>query len=152
MKLANWRLPLASAIGLLGAVSLLVPQAASASAAPDSHSAPLAVAGNGLPCSDTQVGSSGFMRCTSPSVDGTWASVGCTANRNYNILTGTPPFNVYAAANACGFRVWLHQYGYPRDTDQGWSYCIPPHGFVNSVPSFAVNPDNIFVSDNPAPC
>lgn len=37
MKLANWRLPLASVTGLLGAVCLLVPQAASASAAPVGH-------------------------------------------------------------------------------------------------------------------
>jgi hypothetical protein len=88
-----------------------------------------------------------FWRCTGATEGSPWVGSSCNVN-NYNAGTS---YNVYAWDNACGDRVWLHQYTYPKDVDKGWSYCISP-GSIGVTPTQYRNPQNIEVVSNTAKC
>jgi len=101
------------------------------------------------PCINSQLGPYGqFYRCTSTSPNGAWRGTPCMAGANYNATNG--PFNVYVGQNQCTVRVWLHQFT-NWEGNNGWAYCISPNTGV-LIPSWAVNPNNIYVSTNRSAC
>ena len=106
------------------------------------------------PCTDNAQPTTGFQRCTSDSPNGTWAGAACSIGANYNATNG--PFNVYTAVNNCNYRVWLHQDPWPEWQTSGQTLCVTPHGargvFWGTMPSWAVHPDNIYISTNTAGC
>jgi serine/threonine protein kinase, bacterial len=86
-----------------------------------------------------------FWRCT-----GTlWQATSC-ATAESNGTSGA--YNVLAATNRCGDRVWLHQDAYPQDEKSGWAYCISPGAALKTVPAQYQHPLNIQVSANKAAC
>jgi hypothetical protein len=58
-----------------------------------------------------------------------------------------PVLPIYAITNACGTRVWVHQYA----NNTGWSFCISPYVFGRVNAGYR-NPGNIQVSSNPRDC
>lgn len=147
MKRASKAKLIALLIAIATAVALALP-ATSASAAPRSA----AQAAAATPCQNSELGG-GFARCTSTSPSGTWASIACASNVNVNANAGSP-FNVYAAANSCPVRVWLHQF-----TDWqagGWSFCVAPvnlnRSFLATIPAQFQHPMNIYFSANDTDC
>jgi hypothetical protein len=85
-------------------------------------------------------------RCTGSSPASRWVGSSCSQGE-YNAGTF---YNVYGAINECSTRVWLHEFYYPQDVNNGWAACLQP-GYAQpfSSPLF---PENIMVSANPAPC
>jgi hypothetical protein len=88
-----------------------------------------------------------FWRCTGTSPSSPWVASSCNPGE-YNAITY---YNLYGAINACGTRVWIHEYTYPTDTTSGWSWCYGPGVSEDLGPTYA-HPENIMVSDNSAAC
>lgn len=102
------------------------------------------------PCSDSNgfTASTSFWRCTGPNPSSRWVASSC-AQGQYNAGTS---YNVYGAVNFCGTRVWLHEFTYPQDVNNGWSICFAPNSNAEAVLSIPVFPENIMVSNNPTSC
>ena len=136
---------------LMGSAVAAAP-VASASTAPYAISAGTARADASGPCLKALPPNGAWYRCTTTSYSGGWVRALCNPGQNYNATNG--PFNVYAALNACGYRVWLHQY-----TDwqnHGWSLCTSPetNGVANyyQVSSGYEHPMNIYISSTQSAC
>lgn len=100
------------------------------------------------PCTDGYGynGATEFWRCTGSAANARWVGNTC-AQGEYNAGTY---YNVYGIINNCGTRVWLHEYTYPQDVNNGWAYCSTPYSATAlSGPIF---PENIMVSANSATC
>lgn len=69
----------------------------------------------------------------------------CTPNVNHGVIAGNEPY--YQADNGCNYRVWLHEFS----NWSGWSFCINPHT-DEALPSWALAPQNAYVSSNTAHC
>jgi hypothetical protein len=85
-----------------------------------------------------------FWRCTGTS----WQAIGCSPAEG----NAGSAFNVLFAANDCIYRVWLHQYTYPKDETSGWSACIAPETWYSTIPAKYEHPANIQISSNTAFC
>jgi hypothetical protein len=85
-----------------------------------------------------------FWRCTGTS----WVSIGCSPSENN---AGTE-FNVLSEGNDCIYRVWLHQYTYPKYESSGWTACIAPGAYYNVIPAQYQHPENIQISSNETFC
>lgn len=90
-----------------------------------------------------------FERCTTTGPDSDWVGTSCSQGMNYEAGTH---FNVYAAVDGCFVRVWIHQYTYPKDETEGWSYCFSGGNAYQQTPSQYDDPENIFVSANTSGC
>ncbi|NUP49664.1 MAG: hypothetical protein HOW97_20490 [Catenulispora sp.] len=102
-----------------------------------------------VPCIDMNGYSTAtqFWRCTGPDATSRWVGSSCNVGQ-YNAGTY---YNVYGAINPCGKRVWLHQYTYPNDVNNGWAVCVNDDG-AWYVYTPAIFPENIQVSTNTASC
>jgi hypothetical protein len=144
----------ALAIALLGATALTLGSAHTASAAVSlaasgrsvASSAPRPAAPKSSVCNFIVVFGNEFQRCTGTQ----WLEQPCLENTNYNGSNG--PFNVLAAANGCGFRVWLHQDAWNGSNwGSGWSFCISK-GKGEPIPAQNQHPLNIYISSNTTGC
>lgn len=96
-------------------------------------------------------GLEGFWRCTGTSATSPWVGSSC-APGEYNAGSY---YNVYLAVNFCAYRVWLHEYKYPADVNNGWAVCVSPYldsGYELSLNAGYQHPENIMVSNNTAAC
>jgi hypothetical protein len=90
-----------------------------------------------------------FYRCTGDLSSSQWVASPCGIGE-YNAITY---YNVYGEINNCSTRVWVHQYYYPKFTDNGgtgFAYCFGPGTF--EVWGTNLAPENIQVSANSAGC
>ena len=80
-----------------------------------------ASAGNDCYDANGYNGAVGFWRCTGTSVSSPMVWSTCNQG-NYNAGTY---YNVYWWLNQCNTRVWLHEYTYPYDVNNGWACVLP---------------------------
>jgi hypothetical protein len=119
---------------------------ASASAAPlataSASAAPLSTAASA--CNTFGDPYPAFWRCTGTS----WVAIGCSPSEN----NAGSAYNVLSEGNDCIYRVWLHQYTYPKDETSGWTACIAPGAYYATIPTKYQHPGNIMISGNTAFC
>ena len=145
------RLIAAAAVGTLAVAATA--GAANATTTPTTAvvatSAAAYTASDSVPCLDMNGydNTPSFWRCTGPDESSRWVGSSCSAGE-YNAGTY---YNVYGAINQCGRRVWLHEYTYPADVNNGWAVCVNDDGNWYVYPG-GVFPENIMVSTNPDPC
>ena len=96
-------------------------------------------------------GNVGFWRCTGTSTASEWVWTSCAEVNN----NAGSYYNVYVYLNYCSTRVWLHEYTYPDDVNNGWAVCAGPSPAADStgvVNSADVHPENIQVTGNTSDC
>jgi hypothetical protein len=125
-----------------GASSAAAPASAAPLATASASAAPLATAASA--CDTFSDPYPAFWRCTGTS----WQAIGCSPSEG----NAGSAFNVLYAANDCIYRVWLHQYTYPKDETSGWSACIAPETWYSTIPAKYEHPGNIQISSNTAFC
>jgi hypothetical protein len=125
-----------------GASSAAAPASAASLATASASAAPLATAASA--CDTFGDPYPAFWRCTGTS----WVAIGCSPSEN----NAGSAFNVLSEGNDCIYRVWLHQYTYPKDETSGWTACIAPGTYYATIPTKYQHPENIMISNNTAFC
>jgi hypothetical protein len=116
---------------------------AAAQATASASAAPLATAAASA-CDTFSDPFPAFWRCNGTS----WVPIGCSPSEN----NAGSVFNILSEGNDCVYRVWLHQYTYPKDETSGWTACIAPGTYYNVIPTEYQHPENIMISGNTAFC